>query len=533
MDIKIKEIKKRNLSSKLLVVLIFFGFFGLTENSKAVLCTDCLSFSVSAPIAPVWPTVNTQNLQIPDNLFVTLKFPDHYLGYISDRNTWALSASTLEGLNINNFNATPVISAGTPGQFDECGVWLHGAEIIDGANKVGAWYHAERGSRCMTGSGTYTKSIAYAESTDAGASFSKVGYPNNVVLTGSTSELAAANATNIVGVGDFSVIKKDSYYYLFYLNSYKGESGVARATVSSGGVPGSWLKWYNGSFSQPGIGGTDTALGLSLAGVSYNTALQQFVGLTYGSLPTIGFKVALSPDGVNWTVLDAPLVTGGMAWDNSPTFGSNTVTPYGHSQYQTIIGPDGSKNWSDTFYIYYLYIRPGEDFSNRFMLRSEVKMKINDSPVSSPYKASAGLKRYFSSSANKHWVTSWLAVPKDSNWDFQEEADLGNVFTSAGTGLIELDDCVYDLNHYVVASGGDCGQGVTKLRTIGWVYSPASPKPANTYSIYRCYVPAMDSHFISLQSDCEGAQVEYFLGYTLNTLGDTAAPAAPTGLSVL
>ena len=37
-------------------------------------------------------------------------------------------------------------------------------------------------------------------------------------------------------------------------------AGLARAPAASHGRPGSWLKWHDGSFSQPAVGGQATAI---------------------------------------------------------------------------------------------------------------------------------------------------------------------------------------------------------------------------------------------------------------------------------
>ena len=37
-------------------------------------------------------------------------------------------------------------------------------------------------------------------------------------------------------------------------------AGLARAPAPSRGRPGSWLKWHDGSFSQPAVGGQATAV---------------------------------------------------------------------------------------------------------------------------------------------------------------------------------------------------------------------------------------------------------------------------------
>ena len=142
-------------------------------------------------------------------------------------------------------------------------------------------------------------------------------------------------------------------------------------------------------------------------------------------------------------------------------------------------------------------------------------MVITNPPLSAP-RAATGLARYFSAAAQKHWVTSGLAVPTAGTWDFQNTESLGGVFTSAGAGLVGLDDCLIGESDYLVSAEGDCGASATKLRTIGWVHANSLPQPAGTRGIYRCYSAALSSHFVSFDSICEGAQSEGLLGYVLD-----------------
>jgi len=143
-------------------------------------------------------------------------------------------------------------------------------------------------------------------------------------------------------------------------------------------------------------------------------------------------------------------------------------------------------------------------------------MALSAAPLTSP-QTSIALERYYSPSANRHWATSSLAVPESGTWDFQDELRLGGVFTTGGTGLIELDDCVAAGEDYFdsIDQTGGC-EGQTKLRVAGFVYSAGSPQPAGTHAIYRCLLSSGD-HFTSVSSTCEGsgATMEGALGYVL------------------
>jgi len=486
----------------------------LDQAATNSICNSCISFQVSAPTTVVWPTATLASLpqpEIPDNLYTVVAFPDHLVSYIADQYTYTLSGSTLAGLNIvDSFNPQPAIGPGGAGQFDECGTWIESADLVAGTNSVRGWYHAEQGYCHGETTPHPVKSIAYSFSTDGGQTFTKTGSPHNLILSATASEIAAATNTVPGGNGDFSIVKHGNYYYLFYINAATGTSDVAVASLASGGVPGSWLKWYNNSFSEPGVGGKSADIGPLLQGVSYNTSLQRFFGMTFQNENDLGFETTVSPDGVNWKTVQAPLIPTGTRWNDSLTFTN------GYSQYASIVALDGSKNWSNSFYLYYTYVRPGDTWATRFMLRRLVTMQIGTAAVAGP-QATTSLERYFSSSAGKHWVTTGLAIPKQGTWDFKDEGSLGGVFTLGGAGLVELDDCIYGTESYLVSAGGTCGSGATKLTTIGWVYSPATtPQPAGTHAIYRCSLSSSDDHFVSLDPNCEGATTEFLLGYAVS-----------------
>jgi len=431
------------------------------------------------------------------------------LGYIADLSTYVIKSADLLSLSLNSFSGTPVIGAGTIGQFDECGAWIHGADM--NGSTVYAWYHAEAGYCHNEGANAHTiKSIGFAQSTDGGLTFTKPAYPDNIIISDTASAIAAASPSQPAGNGDFSVVKVGSYYYVFFINTSLGNSSVARASIASNGAPGSWNKWFNGSFSEPGVGGQTSLIGATLGGVSYNTKLNMFVGPTYQDQNGVGFQLGFSPDATTWTVPAGPLIPGGHLWSQSQD------TSHGYSGYPSIIAADGSKNWTDSFYLYYMYIRPGDNSGHRFLLRSKVTMTVASSPLTAP-RVTTDLIRYASPSSGRHWVTSELAVPMQGNWDFASEGRLGGVFTNPSDGLIELEDCVYGGINYMItiAGSGECTGAATVLRPIGWIYSPSTKQPEGTHAIFRCSTSGGD-HFASNDPDCEGQSVDAMLGFAIN-----------------
>lgn len=130
-----------------------------------------------------------------------------------------------------------------------------------------------------------------------------------------------------LGAGDFSLFgnERDGYLYIIYTmhcNSYvegvahKRENGVyiARAPIGSNGLPGSWMKYYNGAFCEPGLLGKATPIFQEgvIPCVTYNTYLQKYIMTTFnGELWKSGkgaLILALSDDLINWTDA-APVVT--------------------------------------------------------------------------------------------------------------------------------------------------------------------------------------------------------------------------------
>jgi len=478
------------------IVLLFSFLFGNAAYSQDI-CKECINFHVSAPSAVVWPSA-FPNKSIPDSIFTVVPFPDHFVGYTAASKTYLMSASTILSLNENNLSSNAVLSAGTKGNFDECGAWIHGAHLIPGTNTVEAWYHGESGYCHGEAAPLKTlDAVGYAISTDGGHTFTKPNYPNNIILSGQKTYL-----NNFAGDGDFSVVPLADKNYMFFIDHSLNSSSVAVASISASG-PGQWMKWYNGGFTQPGDGGLDTAIAPLLAGVGYNTLWLNFTGITYENTLGVGFRVALSPDGVNWSIVNSPLIPTGTRW-------SDWNGTLGVAQYPSVIGLDGSKNWTNDFYLYYMYIRPGDTITNRFLVRSKVTMTVNDQPSSFP-QGNTDLERFFSSSAKRHWITSGIAVPKTGVWDFADEGRLGSIFTTGGPGLVELYECQAGGENYFVSLDSKCG-GFTVLRVAGFVYSTSV---AGTRPIYRCYISNGD-HFVSIDSKCEGAVNEGLIGYILN-----------------
>ena len=243
--------------------------------------------------------------------------------YFSERRNGKLfgyfgTSRTLEWRSNNNTRLTHarvIIPRGQPGRFDDCGAWRNGSvQKLTARHWIG-FYHAEGstpGNGCDAYDTTNVDRMAMVETTNAGRTWRRPNYPNNVVLTGegATASGGKANASGgrTVRVGD--------YYYAFFRTArgaQPGESGIhiARSKVSDRGKPGTWKKYYCTSpvigtpvcsWSQPGIGGKSTPIGgLSEKAryVVWNSTLNRWIGLD--ATGRIGFRMFASHVGVGAT----------------------------------------------------------------------------------------------------------------------------------------------------------------------------------------------------------------------------------------
>jgi hypothetical protein len=157
------------------------------------------------------------------------------------------------------------------------------------------------------GDGLHYDSIDYAVSTDQGKTWSIPGHAITSPYSTVRGDAAAfPNQTYYYGDGDprLYVDYASGYFYAFYGSRVVNKSGgwvafyehVARAPISGKMATGSWEKWYDGTWTQPGIGGKesnmtpvtdDSPTGYTAPGKEYNpntqgTAQQQIAA---GEMP--------------------------------------------------------------------------------------------------------------------------------------------------------------------------------------------------------------------------------------------------------
>ncbi|MFD9124026.1 RICIN domain-containing protein [Kitasatospora sp. NPDC059571] len=121
------------------------------------------------------------------------------------------------------------------------------------------------------GDGLHYDAIDYAVSTDQGRTWSIKGHAITSPYSTTRNDTAAfPNQTYDYGDGDqrLFVDTASGYFYVYYGSRIVPKSGVggstgglahvARAPISGKMAAGSWSKWYDGAWTQPGVGGLES-----------------------------------------------------------------------------------------------------------------------------------------------------------------------------------------------------------------------------------------------------------------------------------
>ena len=163
-------------------------------------------------------------------------------------------------------------------------------------------------------------SIAMATSDDDGVTWSRRGQ----ILT--SPAITKTSCDDMVFHGNYSfsatVEPTGQYVYLWFSQGSDeswddglGGLRIARAPLSSGLLPGTWEKWYQGNWTQPGLGGRasqtlatptpqwspDPEISNEFAAipsVTWNTAFNIYIAVF---TTMTGFWYATSPDGMRWS----------------------------------------------------------------------------------------------------------------------------------------------------------------------------------------------------------------------------------------
>eukprot|EP01113_Clastostelium_recurvatum_P034886 TRINITY_DN4791_c0_g1_i1.p1 TRINITY_DN4791_c0_g1~~TRINITY_DN4791_c0_g1_i1.p1 ORF type:complete len:538 (-),score=80.63 TRINITY_DN4791_c0_g1_i1:42-1655(-) len=437
---------------------------------------------------------------LADNPFLVLSPPPSssgartVLGYSANGETWLLQNSTIGSLSTNLTRITDTtLGAGPKGSLDECGAWLNSADVQ--GNQIAGWYHAE--CLCDYDVGQTHKSVAYAQSSDLGKTFVKVNYPNNHVITG-----ANFTAKETTGAGDHTVVTYGGYYYMFYYEYPDWKPTMARSKVSDGGRPNTWFKYFNGQFTEPGLGGRftpvpDTSSFVASVSILGNDTLISLYtgtnGIFMSYMPASGIA---SP---NWKPVADPLFysnLGTSPWDRTPSSPELWA-------YTMVISLSPSAT-----YIYSTYLFPGQGFADRYIVRNQ--LTFSTKMASSDQSILNTLSQYHSKQNNDYWETNSPVLGYD------HVTDLGYVMTSSPSSPagVLLVSCYLDVDKIHVVTTSSCASFpyAVLVKPLGWIWQGSS---SGSRALYRC-VTNSGGQLLSLDSSCAGqGKVQQMLGYIL------------------
>jgi hypothetical protein len=209
-------------------------------------CIVCLKIRVGLPRIARGPAAD-----IADNRFSEIQLPDGASAASTRMAILVPSTGPIHGIWAGP--ARTVLTPGRPGTYDSCGQWLNHAEPA--GNTILGFVHNE--TACRYQIGQTHKSMSLAISTDYGLTWKDYGQ----ILTGTDAPTAAGKNT---GLGDCTALNgEDSYYYAYCGRPADGGVIVARAPVARP-APGNWVKFFQGKWNQPGLGGDATSLGRGL-----------------------------------------------------------------------------------------------------------------------------------------------------------------------------------------------------------------------------------------------------------------------------
>lgn len=472
-----------------LVALAVLGASAAAEpaHASSEICVECLQVRVGPPVVVRGP--------FPDELdapFTALKITDGtFRGFSANGSTYAIDGPTLWDMGGRR---QEVLQAGAPGSVNDCGRWL--TSLARSGDKILGLVHQEHA--CDYEQGRTEKSMAIATSSDDGLTWTDLG----TVITG--RDLTQPDGTT--GEGDCTMVDGlDGYLYAYCLRNSDWQTIVARARASD---PTDWHKYYEGGWSEPGVGGKATAIGFVGTGAGYLNE-PGWVAAVATDPWFGGLRLSVSEDKVSFADLDEPLLTiDGSDWDR-PT--DTDLIAYG-----TILNPDnGSNAVNPQFLLSYIYVPPGKGFESRYLVYHDVSLSVEEEPVA--IQVGMALTRWSDPERN-NYVTSTGPLTGD-RLAYRRDTIVAYMLTSAPDGIAstKFAECSSDWPGHLdqmLAEDGSCELGgYTRERTAGWLYAAEQP---GAVPVYRCVNEELQTHFASSAPDCEGlGAMEFLLGYGL------------------
>ncbi|WP_117209126.1 hypothetical protein [Allorhizocola rhizosphaerae] len=320
----------------------------------------------------------------------------------------------------------------------------------------------------------------------------------------------AASLGQIADVGMSSLTLIDGYLYVYFPDFYLDGSGrpmntalsVARARAedvvraAKAGTVTPWHKYHNSMWNSPGVGGASTDLQPGQSMLWAPHAVRTVDGGVIVVAPINEREVVMttSRDGVHdWS----PRV---------PLFRD----PDRYNAYVTVVGTGSDPSLVDKdFFVYHTQFMGMEpNWSNVQLVRHRVACTAATAP------GTTALIRYLDGTGHHRVTVGAVQEPGV----YPQFGGVWGLLTAEQPGTHPLYECRQGVRDYFVSRDRGCGgRSVALVRTLGWIYES---RPAqDSTPLYRCALPAIADHFVSILADCEtpDAVQEGLLGYALAT----------------
>ncbi len=451
-----------------------------------------LRIRVGVPLVARGPAPN-----IADASFTAIQLPnDKFRGFTAAGTTWAIDGSHPYDMG---GRGVAVLKAGPPNTPDSCGQWVVHVELED--KTLYGWDHNE--TACNYGNhGQTHASMVMAASTDYGLTW-KIQGP---IISGTDPPANGKETGDSCG----NVVRgNDGYDYAYCVHngghSWDGGYGfIARAPSSNPG-PGKWKKYYNGAWSEPGVGGKSSPI--NGGGSAWWNTTDETIGLNWVKG---GLGLVASRDRIHLTPIFSQPIMLTESGDWSRKNGLELVA------YPDLIdAKTGLNQLSDHWLMAFMWLNPGENFGKRYLVFRPVDISWSRAP-GEPLVGEM-LTHWYDAAQHDHWTT--IAPVPDNYSAYRLVAQLGYMMTTPDPAkpTVELEECLSKWPGHpdrILIQKGVCEtQDYQRLRSAGFVYATAQP---NTQPLYRCYSGTEHSHFAANDENCNNVgKREDLLGYDL------------------
>jgi hypothetical protein len=232
------------------------------------------------------------------------------------------------------------------------------------------------------------------------------------------------------------------------------------------GGPGTWKKYYNGAFTEPGLGGLQTQVpGLTPGAnpsVHWNTYLKKWVMVWHAWGTTAQTRISFSDDGITWdtpqSIIVSEIVTGGKAW--YPTIIGETDVKAG--QIARIYYADIEKNFA--YRVFRTRTITFIDPENVALATAQIDQPIDKYTISFPYQKveiKASVNNIKSAIEKAEFYSDGTLIGDDNSFPYQINCQpsatsrtkkLKVVFTDIEGTKIESEDITIVFDYYVGAN---------------------------------------------------------------------------------